>query len=189
MRKLFRYLTFCVVIGSCASINTAPPTEIEGTWLGACGGTTRESATFSGDVAYFAVTTYNAASCSSAKWIYVKTSTFKIGDYVARAGERKYDFTQTALTLTPKSSAGVSEMNTSSLCGYNDWALDISRDVTGKNCSSVVQPSNNTKTYSIYKLNTAASPHEIQLGTTGAIANGTSEATRHSTVGSALVKQ
>ena len=190
MLNLISYLSLLILLGSCAAINTAPPTEIEGSWVGACGTTTRESATFTGDVAYFSSTAYGGGSCTSTKWIFVKAAKFTIGDFVVtRSGERKYNFTQSSLTLTPKSTAGVSELNTNSTCGLTDWALDISRDITGRTCDTIVQPTNATTTYSIYKFNTVANPKELQLGANGGAANGSSEATRHSSLSSVLTKQ
>lgn len=79
--------------------------------------------------------TYNAADKSCAIHLLSKTTTrtFTIGGAVAGlTSSYEIDYTIQKIEMSPKTQAVADAMNAESLYGFTDWALNSSKDITGK---------------------------------------------------------
>jgi hypothetical protein len=65
---------------------------------------------------------------------------------------RRYTINLQSLKITPQSSTVVSILNSSSFCGFSDWALNIPKDYTGLTCNEVAYPPKNTMYFGLYKV-------------------------------------
>ncbi len=102
--------------------------------------------------------------------------------------------------IVPTSSAAASSYNSLNYCGFNNWALNVEKNVTGLNCGTTTMPSAGTTEYSVYKVETsyipgfapyfdAVFPGDLSFGTKGSTTNdGTTPEKRHTVYGSAYNK-
>ena len=51
-----------------------------------------------------------------------------------------------------QTAAAVTDYNNISWCGYSDWALNTTKDYTGKTCGSTDYAAANTNIYGVYLL-------------------------------------
>ncbi len=166
----------------------AAPTEIEGTWLKACvassGTSTKTTLTNTGDTGVLAGESFSDAACTTLAATTTVTSTFTLGAAVdSPAGAKKMDSTLVSITITPKTDAMVTTLNTGSYCSVTNWAKDTATDVTGKVCSGgVTYFAKGAVTYTLYKLEGSS----LTLGTTTGLGpdDGTTEAGRHTALDS-----
>lgn len=123
----------------------------------------------------FAYTTYTDATCSLTNERYDYSYTYTLG--AESAGTYPMDLTLVSIKLTVFDATTVDDYNTASVCGINDWAVGVTRDVTGgSNCgvSAVTYPSAGTVSYTIYKDDGTTANFGLLYNPT----DGTSEATR-----------
>jgi len=142
------------------SSTTTTTTELEGTWIASC----YQSGS------YYIVTTYSIAgtdlvkkveyhsdsSCSTDYSMYEYTlGSLAMGDKATYSdGGRGYRFSHNVVSskYTPQVEANVSGKNSSSWCGYSDWALNTAKDITGKTCGSSTHSAAKTTIFGLYKL-------------------------------------
>ena len=65
---------------------------------------------------------------------------------------RRYTINLQSLKITPQSSTVVSILNSSSFCGFSDWALNTPKDYTGLTCNEVAYSPKNTMYFGLYKV-------------------------------------
>ena len=70
-------------------------------------------------------------------------------DFSSGATGHKFTMNLVSFKYTPETAADVSYVNTNSICGYSDWALNTEKDITA--CFSSTIPANKTF-LNIYKL-------------------------------------
>ena len=139
---------------------TTTTTELEGTWIASC----YQSGS------YYIVTTYSIAgtdlvkkveyhsdsSCSTDYSMYEYTlGSLAMGDKATYSdGGRGYMFSHNVVSskYTPQVEANVSGKNSSSWCGYSDWALNTAKDYTGITCSGTAYAVANTSVQGMYNL-------------------------------------
>lgn len=99
------------------------------------------------------------------------------------------DSTLISLLVTPNSAAIVTDYNTVVYCGFNNWQLNISKDVAGLTCSGSVMPSSGTVQFTFYTISKVSSTGpiapsdvgDLNFGTTSSGRDGTSISQRHTT--------
>ena len=142
------------------SFTYAITTELEGTWVVSCYSWGdlywKETFTVSGSDMEYKTQGYTDSSCSTAfnTWYYTYSSV-SIGD-TATFGDGAtghwFTFNTNIFKYTLHTSELVTYNNTNSYCGYSDWELNTTKDVTGKTCGSTDYVPINTTGKSLYKL-------------------------------------
>lgn len=97
------------------------------------------------------------------------------------------DSTLAVYQITPNSSGLATDYNTSSYCGYNNWQLNVPKDVTGRNCDGTIIPSVGAVEYSFFEkvkvgytmLGTEFAPDDLYFGTKDSTHDGTSPTQRY----------
>ena len=99
----------------------------------------------------------------------------------------EFDLIFTAASFTPKSATAVSDFNSTSMCGYTDWVLDVAKDVSAKLglTQACGGPTLDEAIYTIYYLSNANT--NLQLGDTNNSANDGSTAALRESVLSAII--
>lgn len=127
----------------------------------------------SGSVSFLTVQYEETSACTTAA---VETAATHYASYPGAAstpsGAQKIDMTVGTVTMTPKSSAAVTLLNSNSRCGYNNWALNVAKNIT---TNSSCGWGANTKAFSIYKMDSST----LYLGKGDGSHNGLSESQRH----------
>ena len=162
---LFLMNCVAVIIVSCAkkddSSTTTTTTELEGTWITSC---TLDSDNYSH--LYKVVVTgtdivetdeiHSDTSCATdvRKWEYTYSS-LTIGDEITFTDQTKghrYTVDIQSIKYAEQTSSGISTLNSGSICGYNDWALNTLKDITGDTCGSTTYAAKNTTARGLYNL-------------------------------------
>jgi len=185
-------LIFCIVACTKPEIITdeSSASDIEGgTWLSGCGysGSYYEirSSGLSGGQFTQSATAFGASGCASPIIKMDITGTYVLGGRLSEtSGSFKIDYTLATFSLTPMDATVVTSYNTGSFCGFNDWALGVSKDVTGLTCNSSSIPSAGDMSYDIFQIYTTSIPSagivegELNFGYYDASHDGTSDAQR-----------
>ena len=149
---------------SSTSGGSSSTTELEGTWTSSCFQTSyssdlydKQSITFTGSTFILKWETHSDSSCATDFVTFTDTfSSFSIG------GEGTLDKGSTARKISSKVDSfeavmqaedAVTAFNNWSWCGYTDWAINTTKDYTGRTCDNEVQWSANTTVYGSYLLN------------------------------------
>ena len=186
---IFYIFLFSFTIISCAKKSSeetnSTTTELEGKWKTSCYLDSRNN--------HFYITTisvtgtnleikdeaHHDSSCNTDDETTVwSNSSLSIGEevtYSSGATGHKFTMNLASFKYTPETAADVSYVNTNSICGYSDWALNTEKDITGKTCGSFTIPVANTTYLSIYKL-VGNNLYLGSFGTTGSYPNSVSDA-------------
>ena len=166
-KYLYYLLIFIFVLFfSCAkkeseSDSKSSTTELEGTWKTSCidfsDGTYRiVSAVISGTDVTVRYEWHNDSGCNTDYSLWEdKYDSLSIGDAVtfeSGATGHKATANVKSFTLKPQSSTLVSLLNSTNYCGNSDWQLNVTKDYTGKTCSSTTFDVTNTTYYFMYRL-------------------------------------
>ena len=183
---IFSFTIFSCAKKSDTSSSTSTTTELEGKWKTSCYLDSRNN--------HFYITTisvtgtnleikdesHDDSSCNTDNGTLVASfSSLSIGEeelsFSSGATGHKFTMNLASFKYTPETAADVSYVNTNSICGYSDWALNTEKDITGKTCGSFTIPVANTTYLSIYKL-VGNNLYLGSFGTTGSYPNSVNDA-------------
>ena len=130
-------------------------------------------------------TVYSNSSCTTPILTFSIAGTYVVSNITHEILEEQGDLDSTLLEfqITLNNSTLVTDYNTSSECGYNDWQLNVPKDVLGKSCDGSTLPSAGTVEYSIYRKVKVGMTFPISLIQTnpGDLYFGTSDSTHNGT--------
>lgn len=155
MKDLSLLLLAVMLSGCMSEVDLPSSSDLEGgNWYADCeyDGTSYQTRTTSFVAgSYTHVTThYSDSSCLQKALDLGETGTYTIGGQVPNASRYELDRTLTSLTITPQNSTAVTNYNTSSLCGFSDWAIGVTKNVTGLNCGGDYLPAAGLKYYDVF---------------------------------------
>ena len=152
-------------IGGCAKVESETTSEealseLEGEWITNCYQVSTlyvvRKATISGDSVRLLSEFHTDENCSSDYYTDEENDTsLKVGSEVILSdgsSARRYTINLQSLKITPQSSTVVSILNSSSFCGFSDWALNTPKDYTGLTCNEVAYSPKNTMYFGLYKV-------------------------------------
>ncbi len=147
-------LSSCGDNGSSNNNSTGNSVDLTGTYASDCLLGVKLIRKFVGDVQTLSINYYSDNACGELIMQDTTSATFKIGDAMpGMTNTYKIDFTQTSLCRTPKTAAVVAEANSKSGFGYNDWTIDVPKDIAGRSSSNGAKQTENGATiYSIFKI-------------------------------------
>ena len=161
---LILFLSFTIF--SCAKKSDSPTTtatELEGAWASSCGVTSWDNShyviktwTFTGSALVVKWDEYSDSSCATDYAIWTDTySSFSIGNEATLdngSTGRKFTMKVDSFVVSMQTAAAVTAYNGWSWCGYSDFALNTTKDYSGKTCGSTDYPAANTNIYGVYLL-------------------------------------
>ena len=156
------FLSFTIY--SCAkksdSTSSSSTTEVEGTWVVSCYASGSKylikTITVSGTSVVEKYEYHSDSSCATDydTWETTYTS-LAIGDEATLdngSTGRKFTMKVDSFVVSMQTAAAVTAYNGWSWCGYSDWALNTTKDYTGKTCGSTDYAAANTNIYGVYLL-------------------------------------
>ena len=170
MKKLIYVLMISLLsltIFSCAkksdtsSTSTTTTTEVEGTWITSCTVDSDNDShlykiVVTGTDVVETDEVHSDTTCSTDAWKWEYTySSLTIEDEVTfNDGTKGHKFSVDiqSYKYTQQTSVGVSTLNLTSACGYNDWVINTAKDVIGLTCGSTTYPAKNTTARGLYNL-------------------------------------
>ena len=112
--------------------------------------------TFTGSALVVKWNEYSDSSCATDYIIWTDTySSFSIGNEATLdngSTGRKFTTKVDSFVGSMQTAAAVTDYNNISWCGYSDWALNTTKDYTGKTCGSTDYAAANTNIYGVYLL-------------------------------------
>ena len=159
-------LIFSFTIFSCAKKSSddssSSTTELEGAWASSCGVTSWDNShyviktwTFTGSALVVKWDEYSDSSCATDWAIWTDTySSFSIGNEATLdngSTGRKFTTKVDSFVGSMQTAAAVTDYNNLNFC-FSDWALNTTRDYTGKTCGSTDYAAANTNIYGVYLL-------------------------------------
>ena len=156
-------LIFSFTIFSCAkkdeSSSTTSTTELEGAWVSSCYSKWDtywiKTWTFTGSALVVKWDEYSDSSCATDYAIWTDTySSFSIGNEATLdngSTGRKFTTKVDSFVGSMQTAAAVTDYNNINFC-FSDWALNTTRDYTGKTCGSTDYMAANTNIYGMYLL-------------------------------------
>ena len=159
-------LIFSFTIFSCAkkdeSSSTTSTTELEGAWVSSCYSKWDtywiKTWTFTGSALVVKWDEYSDSSCATDYAIWTDTySSFSIGNEATLdngSTGRKFTMKVDSFVVSMQTAAAVTAYNGWSWCGYSDFALNTTKDYTGKTCggNDYAYAAANTNIYGVYLL-------------------------------------
>lgn len=135
-----------------------------GIWLSNCNyDSTAKGVRFDGTNFNDAVIYFTDSSCSAISYITERIGTYSITTDDSSQPQLwlhgNYDKTVSDYAITPATSAAAVSMNSTSKCGFTDWASGTLKVVTGQNCGSGIL-SAGVSEYDIYHYQTG----ELEFG-------------------------
>jgi len=180
MKNILRFSAFSFGLFMLSLLTAcAKTTEAEGTWRTDCKEAGRavylyQELVFTGSEFVTNLKYFSDSGCSTLTLTESVTATFTIGEAVATpAGAKKLDLTYSSVTATPATDETVDSLNTSSSCGYSDWAKGQAKDTSGKGEADCLALSENAKgdtVFTIFQIDGT----KIQFGDLGAPSSATS---------------
>ena len=158
---LILFLSFTIY--SCAkksdSSSSSSTTELEGTWVSSCYSKWDtywiKTWTFTGSALVVKWDEYSDSSCATDYAIWTDTySSFSIGNEATLdngSTGRKFTMKVDSFVGSMQTAAAVTDYNNLNFC-FSDWALNTTRDYTGKTCGSTDYMAANTNIYGMYLL-------------------------------------
>ena len=159
---LILFLSFTIY--SCAkksdSSSSSSTTELEGAWVSSCYSKWDtywiKTWTFTGSALVVKWDEYSDSSCATDYAIWTDTySSFSIGNEATLdngSTGRKFTTKVDSFVGSMQTAAAVTDYNNINWCGYSDWALNTTKDYTGKTCGSTDYAAANTNIYGVYLL-------------------------------------
>ena len=156
-------LIFSFTIFSCAkkdeSSSTTSTTELEGAWVSSCYSKWDtywiKTWTFTGSALVVKWDEYSDSSCATDYAIWTDTySSFSKGNEATLdngSTGRKFTMKVDSFVGSMQTAAAVTDYNNLNFC-FSDWALNTTRDYTGKTCGSTDYAAANTNIYGVYLL-------------------------------------
>ena len=172
------FLSLLLILSFSFFLTTIPckaSTELEGIWQDTCqqvvqdGDLKNQIATFifSGDTAKIERVDYQDKNCSTKFSSLVLTSTFTIsGKSNSIPGAKNLDYTVISVEAIFHNKAGVNLVNKMNFCGYSDWQVNVTKDITGAPGIN----SKGDKLYDIYKIEDG---NKLYIGSNEAVGSAT----------------
>lgn len=136
--------------------------EVNGSWVENCAAYEDESGSeqwqinFNNSTYLWVMKTFSDQQCKTLTDIETESGTYTFGRLLTiPEGAQEIDFTIKKYEIVFYNQEEINELNSVKWCGYNDWTLGVSRDVTGKQCSEDeedIMPNVGEKNYDIVKL-------------------------------------
>ena len=158
-------LLLSFTIFSCAKKSDSPTTtatELEGAWVSSCYSQWSsywiKTWTFTGSALVVKWNEYSDSSCATDYIIWTDTySSFSIGNEATLDNDstgRKFTMKVDSFVVSMQAAAAVTAYNGWSWCGYSDYALNTTKDYTGKTCggNDYAYAAANTNIYGVYLL-------------------------------------
>ena len=154
-------LIFSFTIFSCAKKDeSSSTTELEGAWVSSCHSKWSsywiKTWTFTGSALVVKWNEYSDSSCATDYIIWTDTySSFSIGNEATLdngSTGRKFTTKVDSFVGSMQTAAAVTDYNNINWCGSSDWALNTTKDYTGKTCGSTDYAAANTNIYGVYLL-------------------------------------
>ena len=169
MKKLLYVLVIILLsftIYSCAkksdssSSSSTTTTEVEGTWVVSCYASGSKylikTITVSGTSVVEKYEYHLDSSCATDydTWETTYTSLAIGNEATLDNGStgRKFTMKVDSFVVSMQAAAAVTDHNSWNFCGYSDWALNTTKDYTGKTCGSTDYAAANTNIYGVYLL-------------------------------------
>ena len=141
------------------SSTTTTNTELEGAWVSSCHSKWSsywiKTWTFTGSALVVKWNEYSDSSCATDYIIWTDTySSFSIGNEATLdngSTGRKFTMKVDSFVGSLQTAAAVTDYNNFNFC-FSDWALNTTRDYTGKTCGSTDYMAANTNIYGMYLL-------------------------------------
>lgn len=169
-------ITYGIILSAFLAVSAiAAPGPFEGTWVTACkpeqGQFSQSSVTASDNNLKQAGYSYFDAACTQKGIEVVINSTAQYGSSsLVVPGANEIDTIISTITLTAHDPRYIPYFNQTQLCGYSDWALGMTKDVTGKTCGQTKLPASGSAYYDIWALQSgkliAGKPSKQYPGTT-----------------------
>lgn len=158
-------------------------------WFSNCDYTARaKGIQFTGSNYSEALFIFTDNTCSTLSYVIESTGSYVVTPDPASFGmsftDGKIDKTVSTYAITPQSVAAANSMNSGHRCGYNDWAVGITKDVTGLICGEGMRTIGSTE-YDIYSYSFTTSlwgnAGDMMFGLMDSSLDGTSSAKRPTT--------
>ena len=141
-------------------VRTPDNTVLEGTWKTGCitsgAYTIIMSIEITGTTGVYTQEWHGGSGCSTDVWTTTDTYTsYSVGekiDYVDGTSGYKLYGVLDSYTEVPLHSIITTDYNNTTWCGYDDWVINTTKDVTGKTCGATTFDNKGTEGYSISKL-------------------------------------
>ena len=156
-------LIFSFTIYSCTkksdSSSSSSTTELEGAWVSSCYSKWDtywiKTWTFTGSALVVKWDEYSDSGCATDYAIWTDTySSFSIGNEATLdngSTGRKFTMKVDSFVGSMQTAAAVTDYNNINFC-FSDWALNTTRDYTGKTCGSTDYMAANTNIFGMYLL-------------------------------------
>jgi hypothetical protein len=141
---------------------TSSITELEGTWVSSCHSGwdnhyNVNTITVTGSTLVLKWEEHTDVNCANDYAIWTDTySAFSTGNEATLGNGstgRKFTVKVGSLEVLMQTAAAVTNYNSSNFCSFSDYALNTTKDYTGRTCNSIVYPAANTTNYGMYLLN------------------------------------
>ena len=163
MKNIFLIIILSLILFSCGEKEEAEEEtnkELEGTWITSCvvdsGYSHLYKIVVTGTDAVETEEVHSDTTCStdSYKWEWTYSSLTIEDEVTFNDGTKGHKFSVDiqSYKYTQQTSVGVSTLNLTSACGYNDWVINTAKDVIGLTCGSTTYPAKNTTARGLYNL-------------------------------------
>lgn len=134
---------------------------------------------------------YPDSSCATKHVTEEIQGTYSLGTFTDNMLSTKTDLnlTYVAVLWTPATTAVANGYNMANLCGFNDWAVGVPKDVSGRTCDTATILASGATVYTFYKYQVADQgpvgpipakyAGDVTFGTSSYGPDGLSEAQRH----------
>jgi len=169
------FLSLLLISFFLMTISCKISTELEGIWQDTCqqvlqdGDLKNQIATFifSGDTVKIERIDYQDKNCNTKFSSLILTCTFIIsGESDIIPGAKNLDYTVISVAAKFHQKVGVNLVNQMNFCGYSDWQVNITKDITGAPGIN----SKGDKLYDIYKIEDG---NKLYLGSNEAVGTAT----------------
>jgi hypothetical protein len=144
-----RTLLFCLLLGF-ATFYSHATSQIEGQWMTDCSFVPRKhsgilSLRLQSDAYSVLFSQYSDRECNVLGFEIAQSGTYE------RSGE-DFDHTLTSIVMTLQSEDVVKHSNQTLFCGYSDWKIGESRDISGRRCGPFAMPIVGKKSFDLLRL-------------------------------------
>lgn len=146
-----------MMLAACAKEGDSASESLEGSWETECAKGSSTSVIFSlsfNGGSYGGIgRIYEGLTCSTPSFELSIAGSYSVGGLV-KDDPQAYalDLTYGATMVKPVLQSTVDSFNTTSYCGFTDWALNVAKDISGVTCSGTQTPAVGTKYYDIFAI-------------------------------------
>lgn len=159
MKKILGTMVMFLSVG-CSELGTEPSLTEEslegGQWIASCidnySSWETRKAQYDGTNYVESVEAFADSYCNNPAFRLQEDGVYTIPGKIEGSSMRKLDRTVASIKLTPLSALGVSNLNSSSFCGFSDWAVNVPREISGLTCNGQVIPAGGTTYYDLFTI-------------------------------------